>query len=96
MNLENINTVSELVEANQAPDADDAIVDAALEAGIQVGHSVVLRLTVAAIDFHKQVLAEKATEEDIDPMAIVLWTKDLTNLENAYQLLKTIDLGEEE
>ena len=96
MNIEDIKTPNDLIEANNAQQSDDAIVDAALDAGIKVGHKVVLRLTKAAIDFHKKSLAEYATDDKIDPMAVILWTKDLTNLENALILLDSIDLGEEE
>ena len=95
MDLKNINNVNDLIEANKQPAPADVIVDQCLDAGIIVGQEVVMRLTKAAIDFHKKQLAELATSDDVDPCSVVLWTKDLTNLMNAFELLKTIDLGTE-
>ena len=96
LDLKDINNVNDLIELNNQQTDADVIVDRVMEAGIVVGHEVTLRLVTAAIDFHKKILAEKATDEDLDPCAVILWTKDLTNLQNARELLKTIDLGQEE
>ena len=96
MEFENINTLNDLVEFNNQASNTDDIMDKLMDLGIIAGHEVCVRLVGAAIDFHKKQLAELATEDDVDSCAVILWTKDLTNLQTAYQLLQTIDLGQEE
>ena len=94
MNLDSVKTPRDLEALNNQRSEADEIVDAVLEAGIIVGHEVTIRLINAAIDFHKKMVAEKATSDDLDAMDIILWTRDLTRLEDANDLLATIDLGE--
>ena len=96
MDLKNVNTVNELIDFNQQESTADEIMDKCLEAGIITGHEVCTRLVGAAIDFHKKRLAEYATDDEVDSCAVILWTKDLTNLQIAMNLLQQIDLGQEE
>ena len=95
MNLNEIKTVSDLIEQNNGQSFADEVIDQLMDAGIVIGHEVCVRLVGAAIDFHRKELADKATQEDLDAMDIILWTKDLTNLEHAKAILETIDLGQD-
>ena len=93
MNLENITNVNDLLEANEAPSEADAIMKEVLDAGVAVGHEVCTRLVEANILLHKKNLAELLTADEQDGVEVVLWSQDLTRLEQALELLKQVDVG---
>ena len=93
MNMENISNVNDLLEANNAPSEADVIMKEALAAGVTVGHEVCTRLVEANISLHKKNLAERLTADEPDGVELVLWTRDLTRLETALELLQQVDVG---
>ena len=93
MNLENITNVNDLLEANEAPSEADAIMREALDAGVQVGHEVCTRLVEANITLHKKNLLENIQATEPDAVEVMMWTMDLTRLEQALALLKQVDVG---
>ena len=93
MNMEDITTPADLVEANEAPSEADVLMKECLAAGVTVGHEVTLRLVQSNISLHKQQLANKCKAEEVDAVEVVLWTQDLTRLETALNLLKEVEVG---
>ena len=93
MNLENISNVNDLLEANNAPSEADVIMKEVLAAGVTVGHEVCTRLVEANISLHKSNLAERLTADEPEAVDLVLWTRDLTRLETALELLNQVDVG---
>ena len=93
MNLENITNVNDLLEANQAPSEADVVMKEVLHAGVQVGHEVCTRLVEANITLHKKNLLENIQATEPDAVEVMMWTMDLTRLEQALELLKQVDVG---
>ena len=93
MDLQNVNTPGDLARENAQPTAEDKVVDLIMELGIQSGHAIVLRCVEAAIDLHKERVHEMVTsDEKVDPVDIVLWTKDLEKLVQAKQMLDEVEV----
>ena len=93
MNMENITNVNDLLEANEAPSEADVIMKEVLNAGVQVGHEVTTRLVEANISLHKKNLLENIQADKVDAVEVMMWTMDLTRLEQALELLKQVDVG---
>ncbi len=92
MNLEDIQTVSDLVNYNEQETVADTFVNQILDTDVQTGHEVCVRLLKANIDLHIKHIAEMVESEENDPVDIVVWSKDLTCLKTALDLLEDVDV----
>ena len=92
--FENINTVDDLLNMNKkdTPMSVDEICEAVAKTDVSTAKEVVMRLVGAAIGIHSMVLKEKATEDDVDSLEVIQWTRDLVQLQNAYELLSTVKM----
>lgn len=99
INIDDINTVSDLLKAQQ-PDAvaaedvetpeADAIMETLLEEEPVVGITVAYRILYALHEFHEVGVAQYKEEGNID--AAVLWQKDAVLLQQAMDFIEHIAL----
>ena len=104
MDITNITTPADLERLNNEQPTEeefqqargevaDHITGLCMEAGVEVGHDVCIRLVQANISLHKKNLAERAKADTPDPIEVILWTQDLERLEQALRILQQVDVG---
>ena len=90
MNLENVSTVSELLEANEEAKAPVQVaVEALCDCDYEESKKVITWLLTNMLDFHKEqaVKVLKGEQEG----NVIQWVTDVTNLETALELLNKVD-----
>lgn len=88
MNLETINTVTDLINANSDDITADSVYDQVLELKMDEAIVLVTRVVETLACFHQ----EQRNEEDDDRMRSNLWAHDEALLSSALGILKRVQL----
>ena len=95
MNLESINSVNDLIEANKAPNyherIDEILAEAVEVEGLKAAMSVAIAIISRIEDFHDTV-SDNLLEENNQDEALA-WAHDGSKLCIVQGILKSIDLG---
>ena len=94
MNLDQVNTPSDLQKENNKLDEDQQrklqLLSQVLDEGPTTGLNLVKIVVEKLISFHQDGLKTKIQEEDLEQ--ILYWTTDLTILQQVSNMLEKVDM----
>ena len=88
-NISDINTVQDLLNANEEESPTEAILKAIYEEEPEVGLSIVKSVLASLAKFHVEVTNNLVDEKD---ESVVGWAKDATLLETASKIVNEVEL----
>ena len=94
MDLKEINSVNDLLEANKEPGylekMDELIGEAVKAEGLSAAMVVAVNILAKIESVHDMVVEEAIEEKDIDQ--VLAWTNDGQKINTAISILKTVEL----